>query len=776
VTAFADLTEPGLQADQRLLDRAWLRIGAGLVVAGQAMAFSLAVNLTPPEGTAYWVLHGGLMISAVGVLVLLGGDLVGAALGALQQRRINIDLLFLVTLAGAFAGSVVATFTHTGSVYYEVVAILVVVHTAGKMLGARSRVAALRAVDQTRERFDFCDVRQADGSRVRRTVREIAADDVVLVAPGAPVCVDGEIMAGRGFVEESSMTGEWRPVSRGPGDRVLAGTFSVDGSFEVRAAGGPRRLDAVLAAVAGARLTPSRLQRQADRLVAWFLPVVALVSFATFCFWIFRAPWNQALFNAMAVLLVACPCAAGLATPVAVWGGLARLASFGLVARTGDFLDALARCDVVCLDKTGTLSTAMPAVRAWRIEPAFHARAAWLKSAVAAAEDGLVHPIAAALLVECQPIVDKVSAAVGVVVWREHQPADGRRPGPHQETERAFCNLIGYKMPVLTERQIEPGLGVVARVEDEAGTLVEIRVGERMLGGGGVGVPAKARGCPETPLRFAVEGAAPSAPLGYSAATARRPPDPGGFRTVSSLPGRPDSGLVEAAGPPAAAAAGKEVFVFVDGVPAATVELAETWREGMEEALEELETLGVEAEVLTGDASAAVGRLGTACVRAGLTPAEKHERVRALVAAGRAVVFVGDGVNDAAAMSAAQASIAMRAGADLARAAAMAVFAGDDLRFLPQAIRLARAARRSISTNLRFAAGYNLAGMALAAAGILHPVVAALLMVGSSALVSANALRSVGAWNVRPSMPAPQPVWMGPTDSQGISRVAPSAE
>jgi P-type E1-E2 ATPase len=246
---------------------------------------------------------------------------------------------------------------------------------------------------------------------------------------------------------------------------------------------------------------------------------------------------------------------------------------------------------------------------------------------------------------------------------------------------------------------------------------------------------------------------------------------------LTGLRRRQETDLVGDTGPAApAAAVGKEILVFVEGVPAATIELAETWRDGMEEALGELEALGVEAEVLTGDASAAGGRLATARLRAGLTPAEKHERVQALVAAGHDVVFVGDGVNDAAAMSAAQASIAMRSGADLARAAAMAVFAGDDLRFLPQAIRLARAARGSISTNLRFAAGYNLTGMALAAAGILHPVVATLLMVGSSALVSANALRSVGAWKARPPVQAPLPVGMGPTDSQGFSRIAPAAE
>ena len=426
----SDPAEPGVQADQRRLDLGWLRIGIGLLVVGQAMAFSLAVNLTPPDGAAYWILHGGLILSAVAVLVFLGGDLVGSAIESLRQRRISVDLLFLVTLAGAFGGSLVSTFTRTGSVYYEVVAILIVVHTAGRMLAARSRLAALQAVDQTRQRFDVCEVRRPDGSRARRTVGEIGAGEAVLVAPGAPICVDGEIEAGRGYVQETSMTGEWRPVSRGPGDPVLAGTFSVDGTFDIRPAPGPRRLDAVLAAVAGARLAPSEMQRQADRLVAWFLPAVAAVSIATFVCWILRAPWDRALFNAMAVLLVACPCAMGLATPVAVWGGLARLASFGLVARTGDFLDALARCDFVCLDKTGTLSTETLAVRAWRTAPAFAGREPWLRAAVAAAEEGLAHPVAAVLFRHCHSFNDK------------HQISADTRPGP-------VCHLIDDKRPGL---------------------------------------------------------------------------------------------------------------------------------------------------------------------------------------------------------------------------------------------------------------------------------------------------------------------------------------
>lgn len=358
--------EPGLQADQRLLDRGWLKIGAGLAVASQAMVFSLAVNLSEVDNAwAYGVVHGILITAALGSLYFLGGDLVRSAWEALRARRISIDLLFLVTLAGALGGSLIGTFTKAGSVYYEVVAVLIVVHTAGKMLGARSRVSALQAVDRTRAKFETCSVVNERGETAETRVKDLKGGEIVRVAPGAAIAVDGEIVSGRGFVQETSMTGEWQPVSRGPGGRVLAGTYSVDGSFEIRADGGARRLDAILSAVERARVAPSRLQAQADWLMAWFLPLVVCVSAGTFLWWWFHAPWERALFNSMAVLLVACPCAMGLATPVAVWGGLARLAKLGLVARTGDFLDGLARVDYVCLDKTGTLSGDTLAVKAW---------------------------------------------------------------------------------------------------------------------------------------------------------------------------------------------------------------------------------------------------------------------------------------------------------------------------------------------------------------------------------------------------------------------------
>ena len=653
--------EPGLQADQRLLDRGWLKIGAGLAVAAQAMVFSLAVNLSEVDNAwAYAVVHGILILAAVASLFFLGGDLVRSAWEALRARRISIDLLFLVTLAGALGGSLIGTFTKAGSVYYEVVAVLIVVHTAGKMLGARSRVAALRAVDRTREKFDVCEIVQADGGVKTTRAAEVVMGDRIRVAPGAAIAVDGEIVAGRGYVQETSMTGEWQPVSRGPGERVLAGTFSIDGSFEIRADGGARKLDAILSAVEQARVAPSRLQAQADRLMAWFLPLVIAVSLATFGWWWFHAPWERALFNAMAVLLVACPCAMGLATPVAVWGGLARLAKSGLVARTGDFLDGLARVDHVCLDKTGTLSVDTLTVKTWRVEPAFAAEEAWLRASVAAIEEGLAHPVAAALRAECHVLRDTFSGA-----------------------------------PVMKNRRIVSGLGVIADVHDVAGRARKIAVGEPGLRG---------------------EWAA------------------GAYKDVEKCHVLRDT------------FSGKGVVVFVEGEVAVRVELAERWREGMGEAIGGLRALGVTAEVVSGDPEAERVLRGVAevAVRGGMTPQEKQTHVEGLAKAGRCVAFFGDGVNDAAAMSAAQVSVAMRGGAELARASAMAVFAGDDWRFLPKAIRVARATRRGIRANLWFASIYNIAGMALAAGGMLHPVAAALLMVGSSVWVSVRAIRSSG--------------------------------
>jgi cation transport ATPase len=345
----------------------------------------------------------------------------------------------------------------------------------------------------------------------------------------------------------------------------------------------------------------------------------------------------------------------GLATPVALWGGLARLARFGLVARSADFLDRLAAVDVLCIDKTGTLSTDRLLVRGWHPSAAFSGRTDWLRAAVSAAEEGLSHPVAGAL-------------------------------GMAALTEGERFQLRG--------RELVPAAGVLATLVDPAGVPVEVAVGEWTMGG-----------------RYPAAGDEPEA---------------------SPTPS-------------------KRVHVYVDGAHAAVVELEESWREGLVETLVAIRARGVAVEVLSGDDQAEVavrralgGRVavGDVMVSPGMTPLEKKQRVDALLRAGRSVLFVGDGINDAAAMSAASASVAVRSGTELARASAMAVLAGDDLRALPAALDVAREARAGIRQNLLFAATYNAAGMVLAAGGLLHPIAAAFLMVGSSLFVSVRALRS----------------------------------
>jgi cation transport ATPase len=351
----------------------------------------------------------------------------------------------------------------------------------------------------------------------------------------------------------------------------------------------------------------------------------------------------------------------GLATPVAVWGGLARLARLGIVARSGDFLEALARVDTVCFDKTGTLSESAVAVEGWDFAAGWREpeRQAWLKATVAAAEAGLPHPVARALAA-------REGAATAVT-----------------------------RLAVM-EVRVEAGCGVEANWQ-ETGMIRLLRVGEAAW----VTKNATSQSMVDKKPETAADGFPAGLEPGWS---------------------------------------GKRVVVALDGVVAATVTLGESWRSGLVDTLERLRAEGLAVEVLTGDAHPPKGL--DVPVHGGLSPEQKRARVGNLGREGRTVLFAGDGLNDASAMGAAAAALAVRGGSDLARAAAMATCAGDDLRMLPEAVRVARRVVRGVRGNLLFAAGYNVTGMALAAAGWLHPVVAALLMVGSSVAVAVRALRS----------------------------------
>ncbi len=688
-----------------------MRLAAALLVAGQSMTFGLALNLHDDvPADVRWVVQNLILGATAVVFALLGGPLVRAAWGELRRGRVTLDALFVVTAAGATAASLQAHLTGRGAIYFEVVSILLVVYTLGKVVTARARAAALAGATAWAGQLATARVVDHAGRAHTIPVADVVPGDEVEVFPGEAIPVDGLVRAGVGFVSEAPVSGEPFVVVRRPGDRVLAGAASHDATFRVEAtaAGTDRQVDRLLRAVEAARDTPLSLQHRADRLSAVFVPLVAAVSALTFGYWAFLTPlgWEPALFRATSVLLVACPCVLGLATPVIVWTVLGRLAERGLVVRSGDAVERLAAVDVVLLDKTGTLTDDRFALVDVETATEGEERAKLL-GWVGLVEAHSRHPVAAAFAKLPRPF------------------APGEEP------------RVGGVTAV-------PGCGVEAELVETNGTRRTLRVGR----------PGWVTET-DCPLRDAERagGMLPSAntppPLGEGPGEgfcprAQRPGSRADLTPPTPLPWEGRGGARRPADARAANVDERHshhVAVSVDGALAAVAVVAERLRDSAAAALADFDRLGLPVEVLTGDRPDRAAALGLPAVRGDLLPADKQSRVEALTTAGRKPLMVGDGINDASALAAAHAGVALASGADLAVATAAATLYHGDLRVLPWAVELSRAAVAAVRRSLAGALAYNLIGVALAAAGVLHPVAAVLLMVLSSVTTVALAGR-----------------------------------
>lgn len=599
----------------------WARLAIGIFVACQSMLLGLAVNLTSPDNrTTRLLVQGGMFAATLVVLAVLGWPIARNALVALWRRRASIEQLFLAGIAAAMGISLRSLWHDSGPVYFEVVSVLLVVYSAGQAISTLTRTRALREAAALTSGVNRARV--VDGSAViERAVDDIRLGDVVRVYPGEVVPVDGTVVAGKSLVRSSQFTGEWQSRVASGGSVVLAGTGCEDGTIDVRAtsAGDARQIDELSRLIVAAGTCPTPLTRQADRFVRWFLPIVATVAGATLVYWWNLATFEVALFNALAVVLVACPCAAGLAAPIALWSCMSRLASRGLRVRGGDVIERLAEVRQVVFDKTGTLCDEQLELVNCEFSVEGDQRLQLMR-AVASIESHSTHPVA-----------------------------------------RALSGLCGSADMRVVHLRVIPGLGIEA--DTEIGRVRIIR-DERV-----------------------------------------------------------DDMLV--------------LRVELNGVEAARFRLRERLRPTARACVDALGKMGLAVSLMTGDGSAsAAEQLGVSGC-SGLTPAGKWERVAGAREA--SLLFVGDGVNDAPAMSAAHVGIAMSSGAPVTTECAGAVLTGGDLSVIPNAINEARSCVRTIRSGLVLAAVYNMVGMTLAATGWLHPVLAAVLMSVSSISVGLRA-------------------------------------
>jgi Cu+-exporting ATPase len=642
-----------------------------------------------------------------------------AAWGALRHGTANMEVLVLLgTLAAFFYSFALTLQGQAHHLYYETSAVIITLVLLGRTLEARARGQAKRALESLWSLLPR-EVLRWDGEAYRAVpLSQVQAGDRLLVRTGDRVPVDGVVLEGRGWVDESAITGESLPQERAAGDRVLGGALLVDGvlHLEAQAVGEQTLLAQVAQAVAQAQARKASIQRVADQIAAVFVPIVVAIALLTLLgWWLATRSLADALVPAVSVLVIACPCAVGLAVPIAMLTGATRAARAGVLIRGFEALERVRRIDTLVLDKTGTLTLGTPRLVAIHTDGISETDAL---SLAAGLEQSVRHPLAEAILHAAQARgiapapVEQVQVVAGggvrAICTGEPQGAPPRAPTP-------LSHLVAGE----GERQGAPPC---------APTPLSHPMGE----GTGVRAHTILLGSP----RFLQEH-------GVDLDGFCEPP-PAGSPCEQGEPIRLGSPR-EAGGTLRRGAETFPVLLAVDNRIVAGFEFADEPLPEVAETLRALRQAGLRLVLCSGDRPESVAafakRVGVDEWRAAQLPHQKAEVVRRLQAEGKRVAFVGDGINDAPALAEADLGVVVATGTQLAAENADLILLNRDLRTLLTALRLSQAMYRIIRQNLFFAFVYNTLGIPLAALGYLNPMVAALAMSLSSVSVVGNALR-----------------------------------
>lgn len=651
-TATLPQSETATQAsqEQRLKRERW-----SLVMA-IALALPLVLPMLVQPFGLHWMLPAWVQfLLATPVQFIFGARFYVAAWKAVRAGAGNMDLLVAIGTSAGYGLSIYQWLIAPAGVephlYFEASAVVIALVLLGKYLESRAKrqtASAIRALEALRpERA----IQLIDGREQEVAISALRLNDLVLVKPGERFPVDGEVVEGQSHADEALITGESLPVPKQPGDKVTGGAINGEGRLLVRtlALGAESVLARIIRLVEDAQAAKAPIQKLVDKVSQVFVPTVLVIALATLIgWWLYGAPLETALINAVAVLVIACPCALGLATPTAIMAGTGVAARHGILIKDAEALERAHEVSAVVFDKTGTLTSGAPKIAHLR---AVDGNEALLLQQAGALQRGSEHPLAKAVLDACHdqglPVAD-VSASQSL-------------------TGRGIAGTLDGRQLALGNR----------RMLDETGL---------------------------------------------------KPGDLAANASAWEAEGRTLSWLIEQS--PQLRVLG--LFAFGD-----------TLKEGALQAVQQLKARHISSHLLTGDnrgsARVVAQALGIDDVHAEVLPADKAATVAELKKTG-VVAMVGDGINDAPALAAADIGIAMGGGTDVAMHAAGITLMRGDPRLVPAALEISRKTYAKIRQNLFWAFVYNLIGIPLAVFGLLNPVLAGAAMALSSVSVVSNAL------------------------------------